>query len=295
MSHTTPLDLPHLSSLLLKALEEGENAAVLVALTHPDPSRIGSRILVTGREVRGSFWDPEADEGAVTMARRALSGDPDLLPGTYSLPMEGDATMDAFLEIHHPPWQMVIVGAGHVAQPLCTLGAILGLRVTVVDDRPQFATRERFPEAQTVKQVDFSDPFADIPLHRWSHVILVTRGHKYDYECLRKILMAGPLPGYIGMIGSRRRVRATFDALLAEGIPRESLEAVHTPIGLDIGAETPGEIAVSVAAELVHHWRGGTGRPLREVEHVLERFRPSEARGSASGQADPPGSSAPSA
>jgi xanthine dehydrogenase accessory factor len=184
--------------------------------------------------------------------------------------------MQVFLEIHHPPWEMVIVGAGHVAQPLCTLGALLGLRVTVLDDRPQFATRERFPEAETVGEVDFSHPFAGIPLHQWSHVVLVTRGHKYDYECLRSILMEDALPGYVGMIGSRRRVRATFDALLAEGIPRGKLEAVHAPIGLDLGSETPGEIAVSVAAELVHHWRGGTGRPLSELEHILERFHPSD-------------------
>jgi len=79
------------------------------------------------------------------------------------------------------------------------------------------------------------------------------------------------------MIGSRRRVRATFDALLREGIPRERLKEVHAPIGLDIGGETPAEIAVSVAAELVHHWRGGTGRPLSELEHVLDRFHPSPA------------------
>jgi xanthine/CO dehydrogenase XdhC/CoxF family maturation factor len=100
--------------------------------------------------------------------------------------------------------------------------------------------------------------------------------------------MQDALPGYVGMIGSRRRVRATFDALLTEGIPREKLEAVHAPIGLDLGSETPGEIAVSVAAELVHHWRGGTGRPLSELEHILDRFHPSDRGGGAGpGQMEP--------
>jgi len=295
MAQPTRLDLPRLSTLLLTALENGEDAAVLVALTHPDPSNIGSRILVSGTAVHGSLMDVKADKEAVALARRALSGDPDLLAGTYPLSSEGGATMEVFLEIHHPPWEMVIVGAGHVAQPLSTLGALLGLRVTVLDDRPQFATRERFPEAQTLREVDFSDPFAGIPLHRWSHVVLVTRGHKYDYECLRKILVDGPLPGYLGMIGSRRRVRATFDALLAEGIPRDRLKAVHAPIGLDIGGETPGEIAVSIAAELVHHWRGGTGRPLSEIEHILERFHSHESRGDLTpGRADSPDLEPPS-
>jgi xanthine dehydrogenase accessory factor len=222
--------------------------------------------------------DPALDAGAVALARRALGGDPTLPPGTYPLAAADGHEVEVFLELHHPPWELIIVGAGHVAQPLCTMGSLLGLTVKVLDDRPQFATRERFPEAAVLAEVDFSDPFADVPIHRWSHVVLVTRGHKYDYECLRRVLRGATLPGYIGMIGSRRRVRATFDALLREGIPRERLKEVHAPIGLDIGGETPAEIAVSVAAELVHHWRGGTCRPLSELEHVLDRFHPSSGR-----------------
>jgi len=286
-----PLDLPRLSPLLLKLLEEGEDVAVLVGLSPDEVGQAGQRLLVTSARVEGSLSDPEADAAAIALARRALEGDPGLLPGTYSLPGTGGG-MEVFLELHHPPWELVIVGAGHIAQPLCTMGALLGLSVTVLDDRPRFATRERFPEADRVMAVDFSDPFADVPLHRWSHVVLVTRGHKYDYECLRKVLREKRLPAYIGMIGSRRRVRATFDALLREGVHRESLGAVHAPIGLDIGGETPAEIALSVAAELVHYWRGGTGRPLSEMEHVLERYHtaaspPGETPGEPSGPSHP--------
>jgi len=260
--------------MLLELLEEGEDVAVVVGLSPDEGGCAGQRLLVTSNRVEGSLSDPEADDAAIALARRALDGDPGLVPGTYPLPTARGGGMKAFLELHHPPWELVIVGAGHIAQPLCTMGALLGLRVTVLDDRPQFATRERFPEANRVMAVDFSDPFAEVPLHRWSHVVLVTRGHKYDYECLRRVLREKRLPAYVGMIGSRRRVRATFDALLKEGVPRESLEAVHAPIGLDIGGETPAEIALSVAAELVHHWRGGTGRPLSQMEHVLERYHP---------------------
>jgi xanthine dehydrogenase accessory factor len=186
--------------------------------------------------------------------------------------MSQGGELRAFLELHHPNPELVIVGAGHVAQPLATMGALLGLRVKILDDRPEFATRERFPEASDILAVDFSDPFADISIHPWSHVVLVTRGHKYDYECLRKILQGDVRPAYLGMIGSRRRVRATFDALLQEGVPRERLETVRAPIGLDIGSETPAEIAVSVMAEIIHAGSGGTGRPLSEMEKILERF-----------------------
>jgi len=121
-------------------------------------------------------------------------------------------------------------------------------------------------------RADFADPFAGVPLHDRSHLLLVTRGHKYDYECLVRALWTDPPPAYIGMIGSRRRVRATFVQLLDEGVERSLLDRIHAPVGLDIGAETPEEIAVAVAAELVKLSRGGTGAPLKDVERVAERF-----------------------
>ncbi len=260
-----------LAPLLLAATEGGDRAAVFMVVSHPDPKQLGGRVLFCGGEATGSFQDSRAHARATTLAKRAISGDLSVLPGLQTLPLEGAGEILAYLELHHPSPELVIVGAGHIAQPMCTLGALLGLRVRVLDDRPGFATRERFPEAHDLHSVDFSDPFAGVTLHPWSHLVLVTRGHRYDYECLRKVLMRSPLPGYIGMISSRRRARATFDALRQEGIEPELLLKVHTPIGLDIGAQTPAEIAVSVAAEIVHLWRGGSCRPLQETEGVLER------------------------
>jgi xanthine dehydrogenase accessory factor len=260
-------------------MEAGQKAAVLVVISHPDSGRIGGRVLLAGSQLEGSFQDPVADAAALRLAEDGLSGKPGILPGLHPLPLAEGGEAVVYLELHHPPAEMVIVGAGHLAQPLCTLGALLGLRVRVLDDRPEFATRERFPEAQEVRRVDFSDPFADGKLHPWSHVLLVTRGHRYDFECLRKVLQHDPLPGYVGMIGSRRRVRATFDALLREGFSHDLLSRVRAPIGLDIGGETPAEIAVSVAAELVQLWRGGSGRPLKDAERVLERFSSTRTKG----------------
>ncbi len=273
MAESGILTVAGLVPLLLRTLEEGRNAVVLCALTHPVPERVGARILVVGEEIWGSFLDPTADAAARNLAREALAG-PGAVSASRTLPLREGGEMDVFLELHHPQPEMVIVGAGHVAQPLCTLGSLLGLRIRVLDDRPLFATAERFPEAEEVRKVDFSDAFAGLALHPWSHVVLVTRGHRYDFECLRQVLLRDTLPGYIGMIGSRRRVRATFQALLEEGVPREALRRIHAPIGLDIRGETPAEIAVAVAAEVVHHWRGGTARPLSETEAVLDRLLP---------------------
>jgi xanthine dehydrogenase accessory factor len=184
----------------------------------------------------------------------------------------GAETLELYLEVRRPVQELIVVGAGHIALPMAHIGALLGFRVTVLDDRPDFATRERFPDADRVVRADFSDPFADIPLHERSHLLLVTRGHKYDYECLVRALRADPPPAYIGMIGSRRRVRATYVQLVEEGFSTDLIERIHAPVGLDVGAETPEEIAVAVAAELVMVRRGGTGLPLKGVERIAERF-----------------------
>jgi xanthine dehydrogenase accessory factor len=264
--------IPQTADHLLQSMERGRHAAVFVVLSHPDPPWVGQRILFIDDGLMGSFQDAGADEAAIQLAREGLAGSGRVLPGIHTLDLEDGGEVSVYLELHHPPWELVIVGAGHLAQPLCTVGSLLGLKVRVLDDRPEFATRERFPEAEEVRKVDFGDPFAEVALHPWTHVLLVTRGHRYDFECLRKVLRSGPLPGYIGMIGSRRRVRATFEALLEEGFSRDLLDQVRAPIGLDIGGQTPAEIAISVAAELVHLWRGGTGRPKREAERILERF-----------------------
>jgi xanthine dehydrogenase accessory factor len=192
--------------------------------------------------------------------------------GTFTVPLPSGSKVSVYLELHRPPVGLLIVGAGHLAEPLHRVGALLGFHVTVADDRPEFAQVERFPLANRVVRVDFRDPFREIPPSLRSHVLLVTRGHQYDYECLRLLLREDPLPEYLGMIGSRRRVRATYHQLLEEGIPKERLGHIRAPVGLDVGAETPAEIALAVAAEWVQMRRGGSGRPLTEVERVADRF-----------------------
>lgn len=278
------LSAPQAAAGILEAVERGESVVLLLVVDEATGDRRGRRLLVSREWSRGSLGSPSLDDAARAAARRALEGEgPE--EGIVELPTREDEKdpsdpvpadeangVQVYLEVHHPQPELVVVGAGHIAQPLSTLGAILGCRVFVLDDRPGFATRERFPEAERVVKVDFGDPFADVPIRRHSHLVLVTRGHKYDYECLRRVLKADPMPAYIGMIGSRRRVRATYAQLMDEGIPWERISQVRAPVGLDLEAETPGEIAVAVAAEIVQMWRGGTGQPLREQERVLERF-----------------------
>jgi len=120
---------------------------------------------------------------------------------------------------------------------------------------------------------DFEDPLAGIAVGRRTSIVLVTRGHRHDYVCLRALARSGAEPAYVGMIGSRRRVRAAFEQLAAEGVEADWLARIHAPLGLDIGAETPAEIALAVGAEIVLAARGGSGRPLSERADILRRVR----------------------
>lgn len=151
--------------------------------------------------------------------------------------------------------RLIIVGAGHIAQPLSTIGSMLGFHVTVIDDRASFANRERFPAADRLIVKPFATAIEELGLDRHCYLISVTRGHAYDEEALRAALRQ-PC-GFIGMIGSRRRVRATLTRLEAEGFDPGRLDEVHAPLGLDLGAETPEEIAIAIMAEIIRERRTG--------------------------------------
>ena len=274
----TPLGAAETSELLLTTSAAGGSAAAgTVVGSDDDPSGAhpGARMALFRHPENwlyrhGTLGCPSLDAVAAELLTAALD-DRRARDGIREMAAEG-IRIELYIEVRRPIRELIVVGAGHVAQPMAHMGATLGDRVTVLDDRPDFATRERFPDADRLIRTDFSDPFADVTLHERSFLLLVTRGHKYDYECLVRALRADPPPAYIGMIGSRRRVRATYVQLLDEGIDRTLLERIHAPVGLDIGAETPEEIAVSVAAELVMLDRGGTGAPLTQVERVADRF-----------------------
>lgn len=172
----------------------------------------------------------------------------------------------AYTRNFRPKERLILLGGGHIAQPLCRYGADLGFAVTVVDDRPSFANHARFPEAAEVVCDAFPKALSDLRIHETDYVAVITRGHRYDADCLRNILR-GTFPKYLGMIGSGRRVMGLFQLLKDEGIPDELLEKIHAPIGLDINALTTQEIAISIAAELIQCRRKDT--PRRSGSTVL--------------------------
>lgn len=246
-----------------RAVADGRDATTAVVVEAGDPALVGRRLAWDGSRHHGDL----GDRAPSAAARRLLESGAG--PGCH--PLAGG--IELYVERWEPQAELLIVGAGHVAQPLSAVGDLLGFRVTVVDDRPELATRGRFPGADRVLVADLSDPLVGLEVGPRTSVVLVTRGHRHDYDCLRELARRGVRPRYIGMIGSRRRVRAAFEQLAAEGVPAEWLARVHAPLGLDIGAETPAEIAIAVGAEMVLAARGGSARPLSERAQVLRRVR----------------------
>lgn len=162
-----------------------------------------------------------------------------------------------------PEPHVVVCGAGHVGAALARLAAGVGYRVTLIDDRADFVSRARFPEAsiELVAADDWTRPLREaVGAGRGVSVAVVTRGHNEDEECLRAVLAARP--DYVGMIGSRRRTNIVLERLRETGFDAETLNEVRAPVGLDIGAVSPEEVALSILAEIVAHRRGGRGAPL---------------------------------
>lgn len=156
----------------------------------------------------------------------------------------------------------IVFGGGHISQPLVQILGMLHFNVAVIDDRLEFANHARFPLAREVICQEFSRAFGQVKIDRDTAVIIVTRGHRYDLDCLRATI--GYEARYWGMIGSRRRVKEILHLLREEGAPEDKLRRLRSPIGLDIKAETPEEIAVSIAAEVISVFRGGCSASLRE-------------------------------
>lgn len=242
--------------LLNKYLESWERGQdpILVTLSNSElDSFLGKKVIITSSESFGNLEDEilqSIDYEEIKGIRKERKNK------TISI-----AANEFFVEPAPVAVELLILGGGHIALPLAQMAKILGYKVTVVDDRPSFANRERFKEADWVICDDFVAAIGKLEINPNTFVVIVTRGHRHDRLCLQEIIKHPA--GYIGMIGSRRRVRALIDDLIDEGISSEKLQNIYSPIGLDIGGETPEEVAVSIIAELVSVHRGGRSQSLK--------------------------------
>jgi len=213
-------------------------------LIRDDGSIVGT---IGGGCVEAEVWQA-AREVMESERPRNLSFDLNNDP-KYDTGLVCGGTLEIFIEPILPPVELFIFGAGHVAAAVYRVARIVGFDVTVVDDRETYANRERFPEAEQVIADDFDKAMAHLTPRESSFIVIVTRGHRDDMRVLRWAVQTAAK--YVGMIGSRRKTIGIFKQLQKEGLSEHLFDRVHAPIGLDIGAVTPEEIAVSIMAELI--------------------------------------------
>jgi xanthine dehydrogenase accessory factor len=273
---------------LTRALERGELAALvtIVAAHGSTPQRVGAKMLVfpDGRTVgtigggcyeNDAFW--KAREALNTRRARLVHYElSDDLAEESGLICGGQ--MDVFIEPIEPAPRLYIIGAGHVGYQLGQIAPTVGFRLHVVDDRQKFANHERFSAADEVVVEDVADwaRRADIP--ESAFVVVLTRGHRQDFNVLRAL--ADRTFRFVGLIGSRAKVARLTDALLADGVSPDWLRQLHAPIGFDIGAVSPEEIAVAILAELIAVRRGKveSGKPARSLQWAAPSIREVEPR-----------------
>jgi xanthine dehydrogenase accessory factor len=267
MSHQR---LPDVLDSAIRAQKAGEGLAIATVIrSAAEGAEPGDRMLIWSERSEG-YIEARLDEAIRSEGRAALETG---RSGVRSFALEtGKAVgmqggdVDIFFDVIARPPKLVIVGAGHIAVPLARLGSLLDFRVTVLDDRPEFATPERFPDAAEIIVGHYQETLASLPTDRDTYVVLVTRGHVHDTACLE--VMLGRCPAYVGMIGSRSRVRTVMRHLAENGHPVGRLREVRAPIGLDLGAQTPAEIALSIMAEIVCVRRGGSGASMALAEKL---------------------------
>lgn len=250
-----------LSEELARISEQGGSAvlATIVEAEGNDRVQAGAKCLVVDGKVKANTVADARILQAIVRGSVAILNDEKSKLVAIEIPDGGK--LQVFFEVMLEPPKLIVVGAGHIAVPLVQIAKVLDFHVTVIDDRLLYANRERFPAADKVLVGDMAQMLKEMTLTPSCYIVLITRGHKYDEPCLREILHSKAK--YIGMIGSKRRIKACFQRFRdEEKIAEEVIERVYAPIGLDIATETPPEIALSILAEVIKVRRGGKAASL---------------------------------
>jgi len=229
---------------------------------------LGSSMLVTlDGKVVGTVGGAIAELQLIEQAIHAIK---EGKPRTIKMPLPVCAgVITCFINVYKASPSLILVGAGHVAQPMSKLGKMLGFRVTVLDDRSDYATKDRFPEADRVVVDDWEKALKEMTIDSNTYIVILTYAGESDEVALRTVI--GSKAAYVGMISSQSKAKGILSRLRREGIPDEALRRTVTPIGLDIGAETPTEIAVSTMAEIIMRKNKKSGSSLSITEDELRK------------------------
>ena len=256
-------DFLPLGDEILEAYDGGEPVSLATIVNSPRrPELLGAKLLLRADgTVSGTLGAPALDEPALETARRIAD-----IGNTESITAEG---AEIFVEGFTTPPTLVMVGGGHVGKATADLANLLGYRVYVVDDRPEFANKERFPYAEQVVVAPYHQWAEHLSINVNSFLVVATRGHRFDDMALESALKTRAR--YIGLLGSRRKTLMIYRRLMEQGVAKERIREVYAPVGLNIGALTPEELAVSIMSEIIMVRRGGDGGQMRMGDWYIDR------------------------
>jgi len=248
---------------LVNITSKGEQAVLATVISNRGsaPRKAGAKMLI---KRDGTFIGTVGGGGVEQQVRQKAievinSGEPqivhfDLSGSGEKAAMICGGQMDIFLEPIAPPETLYLFGAGHISQSTAAMGKTLGFRVVIIDPRPEYNNVERFPDADSLIVEEYDSAFSKLDVDENSYIVIYTTGHVLDEQCLQ--FAAGTKAKYIGMIGSKKKVKEVKKRLLPKGVSRQRLDRVYAPIGIEIGAETPEEIAISILAEIIRVKKG---------------------------------------
>ena len=248
---------------ILQAYDGGSVVGMATVVRASDRQRMGARLMLReDGSTQGSLGNPELEKLALESIRKVAD-----LGNTDSV-LTADGT-ELFIEGYTTPPTLVIMGGGHIGKATAVVAKSLGFRIYVVDDRPEFANAERFPEAEAIVVADYSKGLDQVPINANTYIIVATRGHREDDYALEAAI--GTPATYVGLLGSRRKTLLIYKHLLKKGHSPEVLRKVRSPVGLDIAALTPEEIAISIMSEIIMVRRGGKGGPMQMADKYFNR------------------------
>lgn len=259
-----PDDFTEIGHQLLDAYEGGDPVALATIVNAPkEPESLGAKLLLRiDGTTSGTLGNADLDARAIELARRVAD------VGAVDSFTTDEGT-EVFIEGFTTPPTLIMVGGGHVGKATADLAHMLGYQVYVVDDREEFSNAERYPYAETTVVTSYEDWSEQLSINVNTFIVVATRGHRFDDMALDSALKTRAR--YIGLLGSRRKTLMIYQRLLQQGTTLERLKEVHSPVGLDIGALTPEELAVSIMSEIIMTRRGGKGGPMQMEQRYLDR------------------------
>ena len=259
------------------AYEGGPPVAMASLIRSAEGSSLptGAKLFIhEGGFTEGTLGDPRMDRAAAEKAQELMAH------GRCEFITTEDGA-EYFIEAYTTPPRLVICGGGHVSKAIAPLAKTLGFHVFITDDREEFANEERFPEVDRVVALTPEDALPKLPINANTFIVVATRGHRYDNVALEA---AARTPAkYVGLMGSKRKTILIYEDLVRTGLPLERIREIRSPIGLDIHARTPQEIAVSIIAEALMFRLGGTGLPMKldqqRIDRIIDKVRESAPAG----------------